>query len=588
MKTPITAISLGLLVLCSPQLFARGTHVNETLGYRIKTPQDFEKQAGGVSLGMGFSMRIGADPYVVDSFECTKELPQKSWMDFNQKLQMATFFFPKRSAAEIAKAREEAEKKRGEAGGKKEATITLFDSDQIYLTFEEYAKARIQGFFFEKEKRATVAGFPSVLYEMKFEKLSNTPQRWLACAYTLPGGQFAVLFTCTEGHFDKYESTFKSSFNSFKMLDPAGLNVQPWKSASVTVDLSDQQDEEKMTAEEVLARREKQKQEAYAKCLEELPDGWKHFESEHFLVVYECPPKYAKDVSRQAEGVIAWLGDQFAHVGTGIIQGSILRVYKSQEDIPAGDRIHMTLGGAKGLVREIKFGRPDSRGFQSEFTSLNRSVMENWFRQKNSELWNRMPYWLESGLAEYIEDAEVKDSRLAFGTDEWEKDRWIDAQLAQKKCGDGDPAQAPIKPLKLLLQLTGEELNGGGNWAYTSVQCSSLVRYLLDGPGARNKQTRSILPHYIGHLYDLVEEVEARIEAERNERQRREEAASGMSEEEQLKAEDEEYRKRREQAYDKVAKELLEKSFERTFAGWSDSDWRTFNSSWKYADGKTK
>ena len=589
MRTPITALLLCLTVLSGTQLFARNTHVNEKLGYRIRTPKDFVRVEGGLRLGMSFSMRLGADPYLVDCFESEKELPNKSWMDWGQKLQMATFFFPQRSAAEIARAREEAEKKQAESEGKTTHTVTLFDSNKIYLSFEEYAKERIQGFFFEKEKKATVAGFPSVLYEMKFEKLANTPQRWLACAYTIPGGEFAVLFSCTEGYFDKYESDFKSSFNSFKMLDDAGLNVQPWKSASLTVDVSGAGvDEDAMSAEELLAHREKQKRDAYDKCIAELPKGWKQFESEHFLVAYECPPKYAKQVSNQAEGVIAWLSDQFSHMGSGVIQGSILRVYESQDAIPERDWLTISLGG-KGLVREVAFGRPDSRGWSAEFDTLNRNVMENWFRQKNSELWNRMPYWLKTGLREYIEDAELKGSRLKFTADEWEKDRWTDAQLAQKKHGDGDPMQAPIKPLKLLVSLTGEELNGGGNWSYTSVQCSSLVRYLLEGPGARSKQTRSILQHYIGHLYDLVEEVEDRIAAERSRQLSRKEAASGMSEEEQLKAEDEEYRKRREQAYDNVAKELLQKSFERTFSGWSDKDWRAFDSSWqKFADGKTR
>ena len=146
MRTPITALLLCLTVLSGTQLFARNTHVNEKLGYRIRTPKDFVRVEGGLRLGMSFSMRLGADPYLVDCFESEKELPNKSWMDWGQKLQMATFFFPQRSAAEIARAREEAEKKQAESEGKTTHTVTLFDSNKIYLSFEEYAKERIQGF----------------------------------------------------------------------------------------------------------------------------------------------------------------------------------------------------------------------------------------------------------------------------------------------------------------------------------------------------------------------------------------------------------------------------------------------------------
>lgn len=62
-----------------------------------------------------------------------------------------------------------------------------------------------------------------------------------------------------------------------------------------------------------------------------------------------------------------------------------------------------------------------------------------------------------------------------------------------------------------------------------------------------------------------------------------------MSDEEKLKAEDEAYKKRREQAFGNVAKDLLQQAFTKTFSDWDDRDWNALDSSWrKYADGKTK
>ena len=587
-RIPFTTLAAGVcLLLLAPGVEGRGNHVNTDLGYKIKTPKDFLRQEGGINLGRATLFAL--DPYIADQFESSSPLPPKSWLQFPYKLQMVTFFFPKRSAAEIAKAREqELERLKDKEGGGSVTTVLGLGGDKLYQGFEEYAMERIRGFFFEKERTAKVAGFDAVLYEMKFEKLANVPQRWMACTYQIPGGEFAVMFSCTEGDFDKYKSTFNSSFKSFKLLDPAGLNVQPFGGASLTID-RDNVDEEQLSADELLARRETQKQQAYEQCLEELPKGWRHFESEHFLVAYECTPKYAKQVAQHAEAVIAWLGDRFGHIGSGIIQGSIIRVFNEEPDSILDIALLRSFLGDRGMVREIRFGQPKSRGWTAEFQRLTRSTMNNWFSQKNPELWTRMPYWLRSGLDEYMDDADLKGSRLVFGADEWEKDSWTDAKLAEKAYDGGDPEQAPIKPLKVLVSLTASELTGGGNWRYTDAQCSSLVRYLVEGPGSKQKKTRSLLAHYVGHLSDLVEEVEARIKNEDKDRLARESASSGLSDEDRLKAEDEEYRKRREQAYDSVAKELLEKAFARTFKDWDDGDWAVFDSSWrKYADGKTK
>src|SRR5690606_31008745 len=105
----------------------------------------------------------------------------------------------------------------------------------------------------------------------------------------------------------------------------------------------------------------------------------------------------------------------------------------------------------------------------------------------------------------------------------------------------------------------------------------------------KSTKTSVILPHYLGHLLELVDEVEKRIEKEKKEAEAREKAAAGMSDEERLAAEDEAYKKKREQAYDQVAKELLDKAFQRTFADWDDSDWSALDASWmKYAEGRIK
>lgn len=553
------------------------THVNSTVGYSIRPPRDFEVLAKGEAFGSSFSL---SDTYLVDRFRCSKEcyisLPEGGSTTFNRE--MWAMYFPTRSALEIAKAREERDKVKD---GK--ATVSL--SDEIYLSFEEWAKAKVSGFYFDGQKDGKVGSLPATFYEMKFEKLLFVPQRWFACAIRVPGGEFAVMFSLPESQFDKFKSECASACKSFKMEKETGLNA-PGFDRSIELDLNDDDvDESKLSPTDLLARRKVQREEAFKKCLDTLPKGWRSFETDNYLIVYACDPKYAKLVSKQAEGVRKWLGETFPSVGDGFVQASIIKVYENADAMPDG--YFFVFGAGKGQVGEISFGQPTSRGYTAEFSSLNLNVLSNWLSQKNPELWSRMPDWLEVGMREYIEDAELKGSKIVFGMDEWEKDRMNEARLAHSRY-EGADAGAPFKPLRMLFTGSSDELFSGQNGNATRVQCASVVRYFIEGPGAKNAKTSRIIEQYIGHLYDLVEEVEKKVEESRK-AGRSAESSKSKSEEERLKAEDEDYKKRRAEAYDKVAKDLLQQAFDRTFAGWDDRDWKALDASWKnYADGRTK
>lgn len=578
MLTHAASAAFALLLVSAPA--AAESHVNEEAGYRISIPRDFEKRDNAEFVVNGATLSGGpffGGQYLLDRFLCSKEIFPKE-MPWGYRRELRTFFFPRRTAAEIAAAREAAREQ--DAGSTKSAVVVRAGDGEIFLTFEDYAKASIQGFFFEEEKEVKVAGFPAKLYEMKFEKLTNVPQRWIACSYQVDEGEFAILMTCTEQHFKQYRNEANKAFSSLRILD-GGLKV---KDLQTTMEVeADDVDEDELTAEELLARRETQKREAYDKTLEALESGWRSFETDHFLIVYACKPSYAKTVARHGEAVIDWLEENFGAIGTGHVQGMIIKVYDQPEDVPN----RWTIDFGKGRVPHIVFARPDSRGYNSEFQGISLNVLQHWFSEKNDQLWKRMPAWLSSGLYEYVEDAELKGSRLSFDTDEWEKDSMVDARNAQKR-HEGNEAAAPLKPLKLVMTMPSDQLFAGRR-DFARTQCSSFVRYLLEGPGSKNKKTGVILSHYLGHLLELVEEVEKRIAKEKKEAEAREKAMETMTDEEKLAAEDEAYKKKREQAYDKVATELLTKAFERTFTGWEDSDWRSLDSSWmKYAEGRTR
>lgn len=558
---------------------AEGLHTNKEVGYKIRVPKDFELTRDSIGSDVWSFFR---DRHIVDTFRCSQELAIANDF-FGYRRTIATFYFPARTAADLAREQAEREQQQREAG---EETVTLRGGQRSYQSFKDYASDNIKGFYFTEEKPAKIAGFPATVYEMTFEKLTSVPQRWLACAYQIPGGEFAVLCSCTEQHFKKFKSEMANVFDTFGMLAADGLRA-PEVDSGIKLERGDDVNLDELAPEAVVKFFAEQKAKAFAKALANLGQGWRSFETEHFLVLYECDPAYAKQASGHAEAVRAWLDKQFASIGTRPVQSAILRIH-AQESSTGGITITFTSGRIPP-VAEIDFARPTSRGWTAEFESLSTNLLSHYFSQKNGELWDRMPRWLQDGLREVVDDAAKKGSTLAFEPDQWERDQMVDAFLAQKKAGDASPTQMPLKPLRTLMTMTGEEMWDGDNWRYAGAQCGSVVRFLVLGPGKSHAKFGKVVPLYLGHLYDLVEEVEQRLDAEREERAANEAAAANLSDEERLKREDEEYKKKRASAFDKIEKELLEKALDQTFAGWTDSDWKALDRMWlSYADGKIK
>lgn len=561
---------------------AQDAFTNEEVGYKVRPPDGYKKAPGGFS-SFGFS--FGRDRYLLDTFENSRGIATKSGWDY--KPRMYTLWFPARSAVEIKKAELEAEKAAKETAKEgEEPSVSFLVGGRVIQSFEEYAKDRITGFYFGEEKKQTIAEFPATLRPMIFEKLQNEPQRWLACSLEVPGGEFTILFSAPESHADKLRADFMNAFKSFKIVRDGGLVIPPLTS-KVDVEKTPEIDRDTMSPEQIKQILAAEREKAFKKALDSMEKGWKSFETEHFLVLYETEQKYAKQAAQHAEDLRAWLETKFAGIGDGFEQSQILKVYKY--DSSNTTNVSITIRSGSGpTVQVIHFRQPVSKGHEAEFSNLNTSVMSNWFSQKNEELYQRMPRWLGSGLDGFIDDAEKTGGKLRFEADEWERDRMIDGFNAQKKWEKEKVGEPPMKELRDLLKMAGKELWQGDSWTYTSAQCASVCRYLVEGPGSRGKYA-SVLRNYIKHLYDLVDEVEKRLEAEREERKKLSAAQDSMSDEEKLAAEDEAYKKKRKDALDNVEKEILEKAYALTFGDWTDADWRAFHNSWEqYAAGRTK
>ena len=83
-----------------------------------------------------------------------------------------------------------------------------------------------------------------------------------------------------------------------------------------------------------------------------------------------------------------------------------------------------------------------------------------------------------------------------------------------------------------------------------------------------------------------IEVVEKKVKEEQDRQNRLRQDMQNMSEEDRLKAEDEEYRRRRKTAVDAIMKEMLQKIFAATFGKIEDRAWGQIQKRWEKFAGK--
>lgn len=552
---PLFVTLFACIALCGPGALAGDMYEDEAVGYKIRLPDDFA--AGGMAFTSLADLLNQLNEYQIATFGCSKPLTGKDG-DFYRR--MTVYFFPERSLVDAAK-----EGKKGD----------------VFLNFKDFATAKIRGFYFDSEEAETVAGFPALVYEMKFEKLTGTPKRYMVCSYQAPGGELAVVFTCTDEHFKGQRSEHIRSFKSFRLLNKDGLKVpdRGTKKPGLSTDGEGDAGAKETPALPALPDDPKERfavlrDRAFEKEIAELLPGWRTERSEHFLLVFNTSAGVARKVERHAEALRQYLDEEFATVGTGRVQDAILKL--------ADDGGIMSSSGsyAPGYVRTF-YLQYNERSEEVSMHRFNRDFAESWMIQRNAALWAMMPVWLKVGFAEVLPDARMKGSRLVFDMNEAEGNglAWlVDRSTEHSKSRDeGTP---PIIPFKELIGPTAVDAleSGGGN---ALRQSSGLFRFLFDGPGSKNALTDQVLRHYIAHCADLAVDQLKLVEDRVAQVKALEEAKDDLTDAERLEREDALYKLKREQSGQNLARDMTAQAFARTFGAWEDSDWDWLDKTWR-------
>lgn len=523
----------GLLVLAAALLAfvgftdvsaaPKGWHQDDRLGFKIRIPKKWKE------------MPLAAD---------------EKWLVARYDSKKAYFFTDKtdgwtwesKPTLKAIAFVDEVVKKQGVEKGEDSEGGTVIALHNPYKNYKDYLKRTYYGggWYVSQEEEDEVNGVTVTQLEIKVEKLTRTgPRRIVTWIYHLEGLKLAVEFEVLEDAYDKLKGTIYKTLKSLKTVPRTQGSLAP-----VTTGVRKFVDESKMTLEKRTEHRRRNETTEHAKAMDSLPEGWSSKMMGRFLVLNHADDKYAKKVVAHAEAVWKWLDKSFHYIGPDeYVPSPILRICKDQDEANA---YRSGFGWWGGI--EIVTYKDTSQGAMSyQFESVNRRLLDFWFRHRDNELEMAMPHWLDNGLEEVIGTARAKGSRLELQPDEWERERLRETHRAGKLVA---PRQ--------LMRLNREEF-------YEQQEASragaALLRLMLSH---KSKKVRAVLHKYIMNLKAIAEEME------KNKKDVKPEKAPETEEEEE-----ERYKNRRNRWKEREA-QLIEAVFERTFNDWKDKDWKRF------------
>lgn len=516
---------LGVLFVGAPRA-SGGVHKDPEMGFAVTVPRDWRQ----VPIA-------GEEKYIVAKYLADRPYVSKKEGE-SHTAEMKVVLFP--------------------AGEKKGAKVTETEEGftvQLKNPYKDY-KAFLKdnsygGYFVNKEEEAVVNGVGVTKIEVKFEKLT-TPRRLVAWVFHADSADYAVSFEVLEDYWEKSSPEYVQCLKSFKLL-PRTKGQAAATGGDVVID-----DVTKLTPEERARRRLEKFDRALQTEVARLPEGWTTKRSTNFVALTHADAKYTQRVLDQAEVVRAWLDKAFGWYGEGIPGPVMIRICKDSDE----ERAYRDTSGASGWFSEkaeITMSRDISSGKQSfEFQWVNKSVMHFWLRDRNSALTFALPDWVREGLDEFVMTAVAKGKAIEFRPDEWEANALRETERAGK-----------LSRARDMMLATWEEFS---KTEHPMAQSGALVRFLLDGPGARGR-SKDAFVNYLKGLSAYLKEQEAQ-----------EKKADGAEKpEDPPKTEEEEekrYRERQEQ-WKKREKELLEAAFQRTFGAWSDAEWNAFEAAYR-------
>ena len=446
----------------------------------------------------------------------------------------------------------ETEKKSGIKAEKGEdGSIAISMTGREYKDFKDYLEQTSKqygGFFISDEHETKVGDTKVMVYEVTIDKLANAPRKRWGWAFYTDEAIYGITGDALVKFEDKVRPDVEAAFRSFKII--------PHSQAIGTTTTGGEPDivigsKKKLTPEE----RAKQREDAFnaylARAKETMTDGWKIKESKNYIAITHCDDKFTKETLDHAEALRAWMDETLACLGSAVPGRAIIRCCADKDEYMA----MWKTGGWKGLRYEFYTYKDRESAGVERLYELNGGLFRMWLSAKNEALGGRLPLWINVGLRNAITNAVSKGKKIELKNSAWENERLATARRAGKLISARDFLTKSTEELVKL-----EEV---------SLQAQCFAIYLVQGGAQKNPKYKSRLTDYLTNFVGMAQD-EANKEHEA-----KPDAAEPTSEEEenaQFAA--------RANKWKEEERHVLDTLLEKTFAGWTDKDWDSFNNSY--------
>ena len=510
-----------------------GAHKDERLGFTIQTPKDWAAVATNVD------ERWVVGKYLADKSSFWTDKSTGFTAEHKAEMQMIAF------VTDAIKAKYKVTESETKDG--KETRIQFLNP---YKDYKDFLTKRYQGggWFVDKETQDKVGDVPVTIYEIKVEKGSNEgPKRITTWIYHVADMELAVQFECLEGAYAKLQGEFQRCLRSYKTIKRNGDAIAEASTGGPEVRMSENSKE--MTPEDRKKERQVLEKRAHDQAMKTSPEGWTAKKMGRFLVVSHTDEKFAKNVVEHCEATWKWLDQNFAFIGDKeYVRAPILRLCKDWNEYKS----FVTEGDANWSNIEIAaFNSQDgSNGDAMQFVC--RAMFEHWIGDRDWRLRIEMPYWISYGFGDEMGSAIVKQDKLEFRNVDRVHDFMRELVRDHKNISARD-------------LMSNDDDKFWQDW-HNADQAQALVSYFLVGPGAKDPKTKDFLTTYIKNLQGVLADIHAEDKKKAESDKGDKEAKTEEEEDAAVKSKGKQREKR--------LKEVVDKTLDKTFQGWTADDWK--------------
>ena len=514
----------------------KGYHVNEKFGFQFKPPKDWKH----VALKQDETY-LGAK-YVSDKTYFWHDKLTGYTMDNTPEVMVICFAHENLT--------EETEATEDEDGN---VTITW----NPYKDYDDFLQKTFQGegFYKDSTKETKVGGVECSQYIYKVEKMGAPKliHTWIFHGEDIDYAVQTMVFT---SEYKKLKKTIDRSFKSFKLIERSGESLAGGKTGITFITRKD------MDAEDPKERRTQRmasEDQVRKRAVESLPEDWEASTHGNVLVLSHVDKKLAKRFGEHSDALLQFFEEEFPYWGKGeYARKPIIRVCENRDELMAYLKgANINTYDTDGIpAMEILSYKPDGGFTGKDIDPLNRAVLGSWLYERDSDLYNGLPSWLNGGLRYVIGGMRLDGRKLGF------RENDNDRQLAKTYRGKGVDT-----PPRELLRYTQKDFSDAGGEADREtyqrnlVMSYAFVRFLLSKECKKNKHTKDLLETYITTLDAVTEEMSERMDS--------------LNEYEAPKTEEEEATagKARAERFRQMERETVDATFERAFGEWGDDEW---------------